>query len=98
MTIKATFPPAPTPEPTEVKCEDCRKMINPGNSALCQKCVGDAIETAEFEAREEAEEENEPSAKQIREWAHRRFIMGQISREVREELELCATDIECGHG
>lgn len=95
MTVTATMP---QPAPTVVKCEDCYKIINPGNSALCQECVGDAVETAEFEADQDARADIEPPAKQIHEWAHRRFLMGQISRQVRDELEQCAADIEVGHG
>jgi hypothetical protein len=82
----------------DVVCEDCSKVIAPGARASCLKCCRELIESAEDDARTEAAKEHTPAGKAIREWATRRHLLGQISAEVRAELELCAEDIECGHG
>jgi hypothetical protein len=97
VTIVATMPPVAA-TPTEVTCEDCDEVIKPGARASCFACSGEAIVYAEEEARADERKAHEPAQKAIREWAHRRFLMGQITREVRAELELCADDIEVGHG
>lgn len=85
--------------PTQVTCEDCSKEIKPGARASCLRCVRTAISEAEEDAFAEGEEEGaDKPAESIREWADRRFILGQISSQVRAELDLCADDIETNHG
>lgn len=93
--IKATMPAL---APTGVTCEDCDKRIPFGAKVLCTVCLSHAIETAEHDAFEKAKQENEAEADHIREWAKRRHLMGQISHVVYVELDLCADDIEYGHG
>lgn len=89
MTIKAI--------PATVVCEDCGKELAPGAKASCRKCAIEMVKNAVDEAEEPDCDHKDPS-EALREWAQRRFVMGQISREVRDELEQCAEDIECGHG
>ena len=93
MNIKAT-----KPAPAEVICEDCDKVIEPDDRVSCFDCASNEVYFAEAEARADERRGHAPASIQIREWAKRRHLMGQISREVRAELELCADDIECGHG
>lgn len=90
---------AVTPAVAVLACDYCDVELRPTGHAVCLKCHRSAIQDAEFDARvEEAKEHHEPAGKTIREWAARRHLMGQISRDVRTELELCAEDIEVGHG
>jgi hypothetical protein len=78
-----------------VQCEDCQKVIIPGKRVSCFDCTGKAIVAAEDMALREGAKDQKSAPKLIREWIARRFILGQISHEVRAELELCADDIEC---
>lgn len=89
MTITATMP-------AEVVCKDCSVVVKPGSRPSCFRCHTTAIRATEAEHRAAAGRRMDSSA--LRKWATRRFLMGQISREVRAELELAADDIECGHG
>lgn len=81
-----------------VVCDSCDGEIAPGAVANCGTCTADAIGCAEAELEADHEGETVKAADEIREWAARRFLMGQISAAVRAELELCADDIEVGHG
>lgn len=79
-------------------CDDCSAVLKPTSHAVCRKCHREAIRSAEYDAGQEAKEEAVAEGGCIREWAARRFAMGQISAAVRAELELCAEDVEVGHG
>jgi hypothetical protein len=94
VTAKAT---APARE-AEVICDECDKVIHADELAVCIGCSEAAASDAASEAEQETHEECHTDAGEIRKWAARRHLMGQISREVREQLELCADDIEVGHG
>lgn len=76
----------------------CGKEILPGAVANCGPCTADAVDCAEAELEADHEGEKVSAAGELREWAARRHLMGQISAEVRAELEQCAEDIEVGHG
>lgn len=89
---------AAIPASTEVTCDSCDKEILPGAVANCGPCTADAIGCARAEVEADHEGEEVTAAKELRDWAARRFLLGQISKEVRAELELCAEDIEVGHG
>lgn len=81
----------------QTMCSECGEDIKLGSFVFCRGCALAAQEEA-FNEGVEAEQHEQPGAvKTIREWAQRRFVMGQISREVRDELEQCAADIEVGH-
>ena len=88
----------PIPAHLVAVCTECDKDIALGERMICRDCETAAEECAFDEGRYQAENERENNPDLIREWAQRRFVMGQISRELRDELELCAADIEVGHG
>lgn len=93
MAIVATMP-----EVKVLACDDCDVELKPTAKAICFSCHRSAISEAAEDAFHEAKKEHDPAGKAIREWAARRQLLGQISKEVRAELELCADDIEVGHG
>lgn len=80
------------------KCSDCRKRFSDAENFYCQTCVNDAVTCAEAEAAADKEAEMETPAEGLREWAKRRHILGQITREVFVALEQCADDMEAHHG
>lgn len=79
-------------------CSECDKDIKLGDRMVCRDCETAGEEEAFENGAQEASEENDSAAQEIRDWAARRQLLGQISKEVRAELELCADDIEVGHG
>jgi hypothetical protein len=85
---------AAIPTSTEVTCDDCGTELKPKMSATCGSCFAEAV----LAAADEVVEARPDHGEAIRDWAARRFLLGQISKEVRAELELCAEDIEVGHG
>jgi hypothetical protein len=86
VAIKAT-------KPAVVTCDDCGTEIKPTNSATCSACFDSAVEAA-------AEETDERPAlgEPIRDWAHKRVLLGQMTPAIAELFMLCADDIEVGHG
>lgn len=83
-----------TVEVPTLGCSGCDRDFNENETAYCQECA-DAYCA---ESASEAVAEKPSVTKELRDWVARRHLMGQISREVREQLELCADDIEAGHG
>lgn len=91
-----TAPAAPLSD--AVTCTECGIVIGVGSLVVCVPCHESGNNEAFDSGHEAAEDEQVAAPQLIREWAQRRFLMGQISRQAKEELGLCADDIEVGHG
>lgn len=81
-----------------VECDDCGKDLTTARAAHCDACFDAAVEHDVQEGLSAIEDDRPDIGEAVRDWAANQLLLGRISRETKELFDLCADDIEVGHG
>ena len=83
------------------QCSVCRDYVATDEAIVCTDCHRSEVNAAEdssfSEGYTEAEREG-PGWDAIRDWARRKKMMGEFDDKMVALFELCADDLEVGHG